>query len=37
MSCVAHDGMARFVKSYFQDQEYVAFGIKNSEVCEFEF
>ena len=37
---VAHNGIARFVKSYFQDlgnEEFAAFGIKNAEVCEFEF
>ena len=37
---VAHNGIARFVKSYFQDlgnEEFAAFGIQNAEVCEFEF
>ena len=37
---VAHNGIARFVKSYFQDlgnEEFAIFGIKNAEVCEFEF
>ena len=37
---VVHNGIARLVKSYFQDfgnEEFAAFGIKNAEVCEFEF
>ena len=37
---VAHNGIARFVKSYFQDmtnEEFAGFGIRNAEVCEFEF
>ena len=37
---VAHNGIARFVKSYFQDmsnENFAGFGIQNAEVCEFEF
>lgn len=37
---VAHNGIARFVKSYFQDmsnESFAGFGIQNAEVCEFEF
>ena len=37
---VAHNGIARFVKSYFQDmgnEEFAAFGVKNCEVCRFTF
>ena len=37
---VAHNGIARFVKSYFQDmtnEDFAKFGIHNAEVCEFEF
>ena len=37
---VAHNGIARFVKSYFQDmtnEDFAKFGIQNAEVCEFEF
>lgn len=37
---VAHNGIARFVKSYFQDltnEEFAKFGVQNAEVCEFEF
>jgi len=37
---VAHNGIARFVKSYFQDmgnEEFAAFGVKNGEVCRFVF
>lgn len=37
---VAHNGIARFVKSYFEDmgnEEFAAFGVKNCEVCCFEF
>ena len=37
---VAHNGIARFVKSYFQDlgnEEFAAFGIQNAEVFECEF
>ncbi len=37
---VAHNGIARFVKPYFQDmtnEDFALFGIQNAEVCEFEF
>ena len=37
---VAHNGIARFVKSYFQDmgnEEFAGFGVKNGEVCRFAF
>ena len=37
---VAHNGIARFIKSYFQDmsnEEFAAFGVKNCEVCRFTF
>lgn len=37
---VAHNGIARVVKSYFEDmtnEEYAAFGVKNCSVTEFEF
>ncbi len=37
---VAHNGITRFVKSYFEDmgnEEFAAFGVKNCEVCCFEF
>ena len=37
---VAHNGVARFIKSYFQDMnnaEFAAFGVKNCEVCSFTF
>ena len=37
---VAHNGIARFVKSYFQDmgnEEFAAFGVKNAEICRFVF
>ena len=37
---VAHNGIARFVKSYFQDmgnEEFAAFGVKNGEICRFDF
>lgn len=37
---VAHNGIARFLKSYFEDMEnteFAAFGIKNCEVLKFEF
>ena len=37
---VAHNGIARFVKSYFQDmgnEEFAGFGVKNGEVCRFVF
>ena len=37
---VAHNGIARFVKSYFQDmgnEEFAAVGVKNGEVCRFVF
>ncbi len=37
---VAHNGIARFVQSYFRDmsnEEFAAFGIQNAEVREFEF
>jgi len=37
---VAHNGIARFVKSYFHDmtnEEFALFGIQNAEVCNFEF
>ena len=37
---VAHNGIARFVKSYFQDmgnEEFAGFGVKNGEICRFEF
>lgn len=36
---VAHNGIARFVKSYFEDmgnEEFAAFGVKNCEVCCFD-
>lgn len=36
---VAHNGIARVIKSYFEDmtnEEYSAFGIKNCEILEFE-
>ncbi len=37
---VAHNGIARVVKSYFQDmsnEEFAAFGVNNCEVCRFFF
>ena len=37
---VAHNGIARFVKSYFQDmtnEEFASFGVGNCEVCRFDF
>ena len=37
---VAHNGIARFVKSYFQDmsnEEFAGFGVKNAEICRFDF
>ena len=37
---VAHNGIARFIKSYFQDmenEEFAAFGVNNGEVCRFRF
>lgn len=37
---VAHNGIARFVKSYFQDmtnEEFASFGVKNCEIKRFEF
>ena len=37
---VAHNGIARFIKSYFQDmgnEEFAAFGVNNCEVCRFSF
>ncbi|MBR3645177.1 MAG: histidine phosphatase family protein [Lachnospiraceae bacterium] len=37
---VAHNGIARVVKSYFEDmtnEEYAAFGIKNCEILKFSF
>ena len=37
---VAHNGIARFVKSYFEDmgnEDFAAFGVNNCEVCRFEF
>ena len=37
---VAHNGIARVVKSYFSDmtnEEYAAFGVKNCSVTEFLF
>ena len=37
---VAHNGIARFIKSYSQDMEnddFAAFGVNNCEVCGFEF
>ena len=37
---VAHNGIARVVKSYFDDmtnEEYGSFGVKNCAVTEFEF
>lgn len=37
---VAHNGIARIVRSYFQDmtnEEFAAYGIKNCEVLEFQF
>lgn len=37
---VAHNGIARFIKSYFQDmgnEEFAVFGVKNGEVCRFRF
>ena len=36
----AHNGIARFIKSYFQDmgnEEFAAFGVNNCEVCRFLF
>ena len=37
---VAHNGIARFVKSYFRDmtnEEFASFGVGNCEVCRFDF
>lgn len=37
---VAHNGISRVIKSYFEDmtnEEYAAYGIKNCEIIEFEF
>lgn len=37
---VAHNGIARVVKSYFEEmtnEEYASFGVKNCQVMEFEF
>ena len=37
---VAHNGIARFVKSYFQDmtnEKFASFGVGNCEVCRFDF
>ena len=37
---VAHNGIVRFVKSYFQDltnEEFAAFKVKNCEICRFDF
>ena len=37
---VAHNGIARFVKSYFEDmgnEEFAGFGVTNGEICRFEF
>ena len=37
---VAHNGIARFVKSYFRDmgnEEFADFGVKNGEICRFDF
>lgn len=37
---VAHNGIVRFVKSYFQDltnQEFAAFKVGNCEICRFDF
>ena len=37
---VAHNGIARMVKSYFEDmgnEEFSAFKIKNCEILKFEF
>ena len=37
---VAHNGIARFVKSYFTDmgnEEFAAFGVNNCELCRFQF
>ena len=37
---VAHNGIVRFVKSYFQDltnQEFAAFKVANCEICRFDF
>lgn len=37
---VAHNGIARFVKSYFSDmtnEDFAKYGIHNAEVCEFAF
>ena len=37
---VAHNGIVRFVKSYFSDmknEEFAACGIENCEICRFEF
>lgn len=37
---VAHNGIARIVKSYFEDmtnEEYAAFGVPNSTITEFQF
>ena len=37
---VAHNGVARAVQSYFTDmtnEEFAKFGIRNCELCKFEF
>ena len=37
---VAHNGIARFVKSYFEDmgnEEFAGFGVKNGEICRFDY
>lgn len=37
---VAHNGIARVIQSYFYDmtnEEYAAFGIKNCQVCKYDF
>ena len=37
---VAHNGIARVVRSYFQDmtnEEYAAFGVKNCEIVRYDF
>ena len=37
---VAHNGIVRFVKSYFQDmtnEEFAAFKVGNCEICSFDY
>ena len=37
---VAHNGIARFIQSYFHDmsnEEFAAFGVNNCELCRFQF